>query len=134
MDEKQVIQEVEYKAVRSSGPGGQNVNKVASKVELHFDLESSQAFQESEKQRLTRKLQNRLTRNGELILQCDESRSQHKNKEIVTERFMELLKSSLIKPKPRKKTKVPKKAKLKRLQEKKINAEKKQSRRNPLKD
>ena len=134
MNEKQLIQEAEFKAVRSSGPGGQNVNKVASKVELHFDLEASQAFQENEKQRLSRKLQNRLTKNGELILQCDESRSQHKNKELVIERFMDLLRKSLIKPKPRKKTKVPKKAKLKRLREKKMNADKKQSRRDPLKD
>lgn len=134
MDEKQAIQEAEYKAVRSSGPGGQNVNKVASKVELHFNLQVSEAFDENEKHRLFRKLQNRLTKSGELILQCEESRSQHKNKEIVTERFLELLKKSLVKPKPRKKTKVPKKAILKRLQKKKKNAEKKQSRKDPLKD
>ena len=133
MDEKLLIQEVDYKAVRSSGAGGQNVNKVSSKVELHFMLSESNALSEEEKERAMKKLSSRLTNLGELILQCDESRSQHKNKEIVTERFLELIKTSLIKPRPRKKTKTPKAAKLKRLREKKMNAEKKASRKDPLK-
>ena len=134
MDEKQLIQEVDYKAVRSSGAGGQNVNKVSSKVELHFMVAASEAFSEEEKHRVLKKLQSRLTNSEELILQCDESRSQHKNKELVTERFLELIKQSLIKPKPRKKTKVPKAAKMKRLKKKKINSEKKANRKDPLKD
>ncbi|GAB2760944.1 alternative ribosome rescue aminoacyl-tRNA hydrolase ArfB [Salinimicrobium soli] len=133
MDEKKLIQELDYKAVRSSGAGGQNVNKVSSKVELHFNLPASQAFSETEKQRVLKKLQNRLTNSEELILQCDESRSQHKNKELVTQRFLELMRQAIIKPKPRKKTKPPKAAKLKRLREKKINAEKKAARKDPLK-
>ena len=133
MDEKQLIQEVNYKAVRSSGAGGQNVNKVASKVELHFSVASSEAFSEEEKTRLLKKLQNRLTNDGELILQCEESRSQHKNKQLVTERFVELIKTSLIKPKPRKKTKPTKASKLKRLENKKIVSEKKAARKDPLK-
>lgn len=134
MDEKQILQETEYKAVRSSGAGGQNVNKVSSKVELHFMLAESQAFSEEEKQRINRKLQSRLTNAGELILQCDESRSQHRNKEIVTQRFLDLIKESLRKPKPRKKTKPTKAAKLKRLREKKKLSEKKSSRKDPLKE
>lgn len=134
MDEKQLIQEITYKAVRSSGAGGQNVNKVSSKVELHFDLPSSMAFSEAEKTRLQKKLQSRLTTNEELILQCDESRSQHKNKEIVTQRFIDLIRGGLKKPKVRKKTKPPKAAKLKRLREKKLRSEKKSFRRDPLKD
>jgi ribosome-associated protein len=133
LDEKQLIQELEYRAVRSSGAGGQNVNKVSSKVELHFDLPASEAFTEEEKQRVLKKLQNRLTNSEELILQCDESRSQHKNKELVTQRFLELIKQALVKPKKRKKTKPPKAAKLKRLREKKLNAEKKAARKDPLK-
>lgn len=133
MDEKQLIQETEYKAVRSSGAGGQNVNKVSSKVELHFKLQESQALNEEEKQRALKKLSSRLTNSGELILQCDESRSQHKNKELVTLRFVDLIKTSLVKPKPRKKTKTPKAAKLKRLREKKQLSEKKAARKDPLK-
>lgn len=134
MDQNQLIQEINYKAVRSSGAGGQNVNKVSSKVELHFSIPSSRALSETEKERALKKLSSRLTNNEELILQCDESRSQHKNKEIVTKRFIELLKDSLKKPKPRKKTKPPRAAKLKRLREKKMISERKAGRKNPLKD
>ena len=132
MDEKQLIQELDYKAVRSSGAGGQNVNKVASKVELHFNLPASEAFSEEEKERLLKKLGNKLTNNDELILQCEESRSQHKNKEIVTQRFLDLIKESIVKPKVRRKTKPPKAAKLKRLKQKKILSEKKANRKDPL--
>ena len=133
MDENQLIQEVSYKAVRSSGAGGQNVNKVSSKVELHFLVPSSQAFSEAEKHRILIKLSSRLTNNDELILQSDESRSQHKNKELVTQRFLNLIKEALKKPKPRKKTKPSKAAKLKRLREKKKLSEKKSNRKDPLK-
>lgn len=134
MDENQVIREAEYKAVRSSGAGGQNVNKVSTKVELHFLLSESLAFSDEEKERISKKLESRLTNAGELILQCDESRSQHKNKEIVTKRFLDLLRNSLQKPKPRKKTKPSKAAKFKRLREKKKLSEKKASRKDPLKE
>lgn len=132
MDEKQLIQEVDYKAVRSSGAGGQNVNKVSSKVELHFSVPDSRALSEIEKERILAKLQSRLTNSNELVLQSDESRSQHKNKDIVTQRFLEILKQALVVPKKRKKTKPSKAAKFKRLREKKIQAEKKKNRQNPL--
>lgn len=134
MNKDILIKEASFKAVRSSGAGGQNVNKVASKVELHFHIASSEAFSEAEKQRILKKLSSRITNDGELILQCDESRSQHKNKEIVTTRFVELITEAVKKPKPRKKTKPPKAAKLKRLREKKIRSEKKAGRKDPLKD
>ncbi|MGB7785576.1 MAG: alternative ribosome rescue aminoacyl-tRNA hydrolase ArfB [Salinimicrobium sp.] len=134
MDEQKILQEIDYKAVRSSGAGGQNVNKVATKVELHFNLPASEAFSEEEKQRLLNKLGSKLTNAEELVLQCEESRSQHKNKEIVTQRLLEQLKQALIKPKPRKKTKVPKRAKMKRLKKKKMNSEKKAARKDPLKE
>lgn len=134
MNEQQLIQEAEYKAVRSSGAGGQNVNKVSSKVELHFKLEESQGLSEEEKQRALKKLSSRLTNSGELVLQCDESRSQHKNKDLVTQRFLDLIKEALKKPKIRKKTKIPRAAKLKRLREKKKLSEKKAVRRDPLKE
>ena len=132
MEEQQLIQEVTSKAVRSSGAGGQNVNKVSSKVELHFFIEASEGLSEDEKALLLDKLQARLTKNNELILQSDESRSQHKNKELVTERFLEILRQGLVKPKVRKKSKPSKASKLRRLREKKILSEKKNNRRNPL--
>lgn len=97
-------------------------------------LSQSRAFSEEEKERVSKKLDSRLTNAGELILQCDESRSQHRNKDIVTQRFLDLIKESLKKPKPRKKTKPSKAAKLKRLREKKKLSEKKASRKDPLKD
>lgn len=134
MDEQKLFQELDYKAVRSSGAGGQNVNKVATKVELHFNLPASEAFNEDEKQRLLKKLGGKLTNAEELVLQCDESRSQHKNKEIVTQRLLEQLKQALVRAKPRKKTKVPKRAKMKRLKKKKMNSEKKAARKDPLKE
>ena len=90
-----LFSEVKYKAVRSSGAGGQNVNKVSSKVMLTFDLQNSQALSEEEKLLLETNLQNRLTSNLILILNCDEDRSQLKNKEIVTKRFFEILKKGL---------------------------------------
>ena len=132
MDENQVLQELQFKAVRSSGAGGQNVNKVASKVELHFQVEDSEGLSDEEKDLIFKKLKSKITNANELIIQCDESRSQHQNKEIVIKRFFEIIKESLKKPKPRKKTKPSKASKLKRLREKKINAEKKNNRKNPL--
>lgn len=134
MDEKLLIQEADFKAVRSSGAGGQNVNKVSSKVELYFNLPTSVAFSEAEKERIRKKLSSRLTNNGDIILQCDESRSQHRNREIIVKRFLEMMREGIKKPKLRKKTKPSKAAKLKRLREKKLNAEKKSNRKNPLKD
>lgn len=133
MDEEQIIRELNFKAVRSSGAGGQHVNKTSSKVELYFHLEASEGLSEEEKARLFKKLATRLTKENLLILHSEESRSQHKNKELVISKFFELLRENIKKPKPRKKTKPSKAAKLKRLKKKKINAEKKARRNDPLK-
>jgi ribosome-associated protein len=94
-----LISELIFKAVRSSGSGGQHVNKVSSKMELHFNLDSSESFSDEEKQLLLQTLSNRLTKDNRLILQCDETRSQHKNKELVIKRFLNLIKEGLIIPK-----------------------------------
>jgi len=128
LDEQQITRDLSFKAVRSSGAGGQHVNKTSSKVELYFDLEASEGLLEEEKARLIKKLATRLTKENLLILNSEESRSQHKNKELVVAKFFELLRENIKKPKPRKKT-----AKLKRLKAKKINAEKKARRNDPLK-
>ncbi len=126
-----LFSEVKYKAVRSSGAGGQNVNKVSSKVMLTFDLQNSQALSEEEKLLLETNLQNRLTSNLILILNCDEDRSQLKNKEIVTKRFLEILKKGLYVPKERKPTKIPKAVIRKRIKDKKNISEVKRYRRKP---
>ena len=126
-----LLNELNFKAIRSSGSGGQHVNKVSSKIELTFDLVNSLVFSERQKERLLIKLQNRLTKEGILILQCDESRSQHKNKEINIKRFFRLIDRALIIPKKRIKTKIPKSVIRKRLKSKRNLSEKKANRKKP---
>ncbi len=123
--------ELTFKAVKSSGPGGQHVNKTASKIILNFDLENSQALSEEEKARILIKLASRITNSVEIILESGETRSQHKNKELVTTRFLELIQKAIKKEKPRKKTRPTKASKLKRLRSKKIKSEKKITRQKP---
>ena len=106
MEKEKIISELNFKAVRSSGSGGQNVNKVASKVVLTFDVDNSEALSNEEKQIIKSKLASRLTVDSVLILNCDEDRSQLKNKEIVIKRFLEIIKKGLIIPKIRKATKI----------------------------
>src|SRR5690606_1387980 len=124
-------QELSFKAVRSSGAGGQHVNKTSSKVVVQYDIQNSFAINEEEKTRLLNKLSSRLTNDGVLILDSSESRSQHKNKELVTDRLMEVITQALKKAKPRKKTKPSRASKLKRLKEKKTLSEKKPHRQRP---
>lgn len=131
MNTEIILTELSYKAVRSSGAGGQNVNKVSSKVVLTFDLKNSYAFEEEEKELALNKLKSKLTSEGILILNCDEDRSQLKNKEIVTKRFLELIKKSLVVPKERKATKIPRSVVEKRLKDKSSQSEIKQNRRKP---
>jgi ribosome-associated protein len=131
MDADKIISELNFKAVRSSGSGGQNVNKVSSKVVLNFDLNASQALSEDEKLLLQENIVARLTSENILILNCDEDRSQLKNKEIVTKRFLEIIKKGLYVPKVRKATKVPKAVIKKRIKDKKNVSDLKQSRRKP---
>ena len=131
VNEDALLQELTFKAVRSSGAGGQHVNKVSSKVELAFNLFESSVFSEELKERLINKLQNRLTKEGVLILQCDESRSQHKNKELVIKRFFELIENSLIIPKKRISTKIPRAVIKKRLKSKRKLSDKKINRQKP---
>lgn len=120
--------EVFYKTSRSGGKGGQNVNKVSSKVELLFSVNNSALFTDDEKQRLNEKLQARLNKDGYVQVICDEERSQYLNKEKALERLMGLLTRSLQVQKPRKATKPSKKAKAERLDNKKIQSAKKEGR------
>ena len=131
MDIQKIISEINYKAVRSSGAGGQNVNKVSSKVVLTFHVENSQGLRDEEKELLKVNLSSRLTTDFGLILNCDEDRSQLRNKEIVTKRFLEVIKKGLEVPKIRRATKIPKSAIRKRIKNKKSVSQIKQNRRKP---
>jgi len=131
MEAEKIISELQFKAVRSSGAGGQNVNKVSSKVVLTFNLTSSQSLSEEEKLLLSEKLKTKLTSEGLLILNCDEDRSQVKNKEIVIKRFLKLIQNALITPKKRKPTKIPRSVIEKRLKSKRTTSERKQNRKRP---
>ena len=131
MEIEKILSELSYKAVRSSGAGGQNVNKVSSKVVLSFDLKNSKALSDEEKLLLETNLASRLTSDLVLILNCDEDRSQLKNKEIVTKRFLALVKNGLLVPKERKATKIPKSLIRKRIKDKKNISDIKKTRRKP---
>lgn len=126
-----LLTELSFKAVRSSGPGGQHVNKTASKVEITFNLYTSQAFSEEEKMRLLHKLSNRLTTETILMVQCSETRSQHRNKTIGIERLVSLIKENLKVKKPRKKSRPSRNSIEKGIKAKKTNALKKQNRKPP---
>lgn len=131
MDVTLLKSELTYKYVRSSGSGGQHVNKVSSKAELYFDLENSSVFNDEEKQKLYEFFNNRLTKDGVLILACDESRSQFRNKALVTQRFIELIEEGLKEEKIRIPTRIPRGVKKKRLKNKRIHADKKANRKPP---
>ncbi|MCB2196110.1 MAG: aminoacyl-tRNA hydrolase [Bacteroidetes bacterium] len=123
-----IIKEINFKTSRSSGSGGQNVNKVSTKVELRFDIENSQLLSDYEKNRLNTKLKNRISNDGILILTSDSERTQLGNKRKVLELFFELIENALKKPKKRIKTKPTKASREKRLKNKKIQSEKKRLR------
>lgn len=124
-----LAKEVAYKTSRSGGKGGQNVNKVSTKVELLFSINDSVLFTDDEKARINQKLQSRFNKDGLVQVVCDEERSQLLNKEIALARLATLLTGALHVPKVRKPTKVSKAAKEARLAGKKIASLKKENRR-----
>ncbi|MCK9641081.1 MAG: aminoacyl-tRNA hydrolase [Prolixibacteraceae bacterium] len=111
-----------FQTSRSSGPGGQNVNKVSSKVELRFNLWSSALLDEHEKAVIAEKLANKINNEGELVLVAQTDRSQLKNKEKVIEKFYHLLENALTPPKKRYRTKPTKASVEKRLESKRIKS------------
>ena len=131
METEKILKELHFKAVRSSGAGGQNVNKVSSKVVLTFDFNNSAALNEEQKVVIAKKLATKLTSEGLLILNCDEDRSQLKNKTIIVKRFLDLIKKALLVAKKRKPTKIPRAAVEKRIKAKRNLSEIKQNRRPP---
>jgi len=126
-----IIKELNFKATRSSGAGGQHVNKTSSKIELTFDLENSLSLSENEKELLKAKLSSKLTKENILILFCEETRSQHRNKDIAIKRFLGVLKANLIRPKRRRITKPSKGAMTRRVETKKRTSFKKALRKKP---
>ena len=126
-----LLNEVKFSANRSSGPGGQSVNKVNSRIELRFSISKSTELSDSEKYILSSKLRNRINSEGELILTAQTERSQLANKDRVSELFFTLLEKSLKVPKRRKKTLPTKTSRLKRLESKKITGQKKKLRKPP---
>lgn len=134
LNKNELFRELQFKATRSSGAGGQHVNKVSTKIELSFDLESSNVLTETQKTILKQKLASKLTKENVLILFCDETRSQHKNKELIVKRFFSLLEVSLKKTKKRKATRPTRAAIEKRIENKQHNSAKKALRKKPRLD
>ena len=131
MDFSIIRNELQLKAVKSSGPGGQHVNKTATKVVIQFSVFASEGLDENEKSLIEKRLANQINAEGMLVLSCSETRSQHRNRELGILRLQELLKENLKVNKRRKKTKPSKSAVEKRLKAKKHHALKKGHRRPP---
>ncbi|MBL4642127.1 MAG: aminoacyl-tRNA hydrolase [Flavobacteriaceae bacterium] len=131
MHKENLIKELHFKAVRSSGAGGQHVNKVSSKIELTFDVLNSQHLSLNQKETLQEKLANRINKEGVLLLFCDESRSQHKNKELAIKRFIEIIFDALKRQKIRRPTKPSRSSIQRNTDNKKKNSAKKTLRRKP---
>ena len=125
---KDVTNELDLSASRSGGPGGQNVNKVNSKINLRFDVKQSPSLTEEEKEKILEKLSSRITNDGVLILSASSKRTQLQNKEAAIVKFNQLMGRAFAKRKARKATKPTKGSIKRRLKNKKIQSEKKKMR------
>jgi ribosome-associated protein len=120
--------ELSARTSRSSGAGGQHVNKTASRVQLSWNVMSSPALNDEQRTRLMAKLGSRLTGDGVITVSVSDTRSQHRNREIAEQRLNEVVRQALVVPKKRKATRPTKAARETRLKEKKIHSLKKQQR------
>lgn len=128
---KQLESEFQFSASRSSGPGGQNVNKVNTRIELRFSVKNTTLFSEEEKERINLKLKTRINTDGELIITSQEARSQLDNKETVIQKFYELIEKALTIPAKRIKSSPTAASKEKRIETKKNTGLKKLLRKPP---
>lgn len=122
------LSELVYTASRSSGPGGQHVNKSDTRIQVRWNVKESSALDGAERARLLKMLASRLTEAGDLILAGDSHRSQRRNREDVTQRLAAMVREALIPPKPRRKTKPTRASKEKRLDEKRQKSRTKKDR------
>ena len=126
--------EIEESFVRSSGPGGQNVNKVSSAVQLRFDARNSPSLPDDVRRRLERLAGRRLTNDGVIVLIAQTHRSQERNRAEAVERLVELIRAASIRPKPRRATRPTLASKKRRLESKTKRAKIKTHRRTPDED
>jgi len=123
--------ELNFTWSRSSGPGGQHVNKVETRATLWFDVAGSPSLSEAQRERVMQKLPTRITREGRLRVVSQRHRSRRANREAAVGRFVELMREALARPRPRTKTRVPKSVKRRRLEQKRRRSEIKRSRSRP---
>jgi ribosome-associated protein len=128
------LEEFSFQAARSSGPGGQHVNKTNSKVILRWNVKQSATLHPGVRKRFLDTFGSRISSEGELVLNCEEHRSQHRNRETCLERLKDMLASVAYPPKKRRPTKPTRGSKEARLKGKRHHSEKKQNRRNPRND
>jgi ribosome-associated protein len=121
--------ELLFKTARSGGPGGQHVNKAETRVQMRWHVAASPGLPQAVKARFLARFRNRITEGGELILDCDETRSQARNREICLERLQQMLTQVATPPKPRRKSKPSKAALRRRREERQAQAAKKAARR-----
>ncbi|MHC5209822.1 MAG: alternative ribosome rescue aminoacyl-tRNA hydrolase ArfB [Planctomycetota bacterium] len=126
--------ELRVEVSHSGGPGGQNVNKVATRVSLRWRMTASRALSDAQRDRLAERLATRLTRTGELLVHVDESRSQARNREIARKRLAGIVRRALAVPRVRRATRPTRASRERRLGQKQRRARTKQQRRRPATD